>query len=53
MGSLAYMLECATSSKLPNTEHTKVNTVISKKCGIARRIFRCWYIVNSFATVKP
>ena len=31
MGSLAYMLECATNSKLPNTEHTKVNTVSPKK----------------------
>ena len=29
MGSLAYMLECATNSKLSNTEHTKVSIQLS------------------------
>ena len=29
MGSLAYMLECATNSKLSNTEHTKVSMQLS------------------------
>ncbi|XP_023334079.1 uncharacterized protein LOC111705682 [Eurytemora carolleeae] len=42
MGSLAYMLECATNSKLSNTEHTK--TMVSSLW------LMCWYMSGSLCT---